>query len=166
MLVLLLNSSYEPLRITTWQRAFCLFYSGKADIIEQYDSNIRSVSFSIRCPSVVRMKYYIKTIRKSIKPSRSLVLQRDNYICQYCGKKLNIKSATIDHIIPKCRGGSYSWENLVCSCYDCNNKKRNRLPIESNMTLLKNPVKVTWKNIMSFCLNNKEINNTWNKYIK
>lgn len=165
MLVLLLNSTYEPLRIINWKRAVSLVYSGKVETIETYERILRSVSLSIPCPAVIRMKYYVKTIRKSIRPSRSLILQRDNYICQYCGKRLVFKTATLDHVKPKSRGGKYIWKNLVCSCYQCNNKKRNNLLEECGMSLLRTPVEVSWTSLLSSFSNNIEINKLWKKYV-
>jgi 5-methylcytosine-specific restriction endonuclease McrA len=136
--VLVLNQNYEPLSVCTVKRAVILIYLGKAEIIEQYDGNkIRSVSWSLPVPSVVRLGFYIRVPQKRILLTRKNIIKRDGHTCQYCGE--NHAQMTVDHVIPKIYGGQDSWENLVCACIRCNNIKGNRTPEQAGMRLLKKP---------------------------
>ncbi len=122
--VLLLNASWEPLKILSMSRAICLLLENKVDLVETADGHIRSPSISIKKPSVIRLKVYIKIPfdKKSLAISRSNVLARDHYICGYCNKR----ATTVDHIYPKSKGGNHSWENVVAACGPCNGKKGNK----------------------------------------
>lgn len=138
--VLVLNQNYEPLSITKAKRAIILLYIGKAEMIEKYDGYaVHSVSQSFPLPSVVRLIYYIKAPRKAVALTRKNIIKRDRHTCQYCGTKKG--PMTTDHVIPKKFGGKDSWENLVCACLKCNNKKGDRSPEEANMSLIKKPKK-------------------------
>lgn len=136
---MVLNQNYEPLTLCNVKRAIILAYLGKVEIISRVDGKkINSVSRSFDCPSIVRLGYFVKVPYKKIILSRKNVLKRDNHKCQYCGSTNNL---TIDHIIPKSRGGEDSWENLVTACIRCNNKKGDRTPEEAGMVLISKPKK-------------------------
>lgn len=135
--VLLLNQSYEPLQICNMRRAIILIFLGKAHSVEQFDDEIRSVSYSIKMPAVIRIYSYINLPRNSIVLTRKNILKRDSLSCQYCGTKNS--PLTVDHIIPKVKGGKDSWENLTTACVSCNNKKGNRTLREANLKLLSKP---------------------------
>lgn len=135
--VLLLNQSYEPLQICNMRRAIILIFLGKAHSVEQFDDEIRSVSYSIKMPAVIRIYSYINLPRNSIVLTRKNILKRDSLSCQYCGTKSS--PLTVDHIIPKVKGGKDSWENLTTACVSCNNKKGNRTLREANLKLLSKP---------------------------
>ena len=138
--VLLLNQNYEPMSICSARKAVILLYLGKAEIVERYDSlMVRSVSTEIPLPSVLRLDRYVPIPRKRILLSRKNILKRDRFRCQYCGAKG--KPLTVDHVIPRERGGPDTWENLVAACVACNTKKGNRTPEEAGMKLLKVPKK-------------------------
>lgn len=163
--VLLLNNSYEPLRVINWKRAITLFYLEKVEILENYNHYVRSINFKINCPSVVKLKYYVKAHRSSPKPTRTLILKRDDHVCQYCGKKLKDSKATLDHLLPKSRGGKLTFNNVVCSCYDCNLKKGNRTPDEASMPLISNSKrKLDWIKVF-YLMSNKEILDNWKPYL-
>lgn len=138
---LLLNLSYQPLRIIPWQKAIELWYLDKAHVIETYDDIIRSPSISIELPAVLRLNYYVNpNIKRSIiRLSRNNIYTRDNFTCMYCGKQPGIKRLTLDHVIPKSRGGDFSWGNIVTCCLDCNWVKANMTPEEARMPLLNVP---------------------------
>lgn len=105
---------------------------------------MRTIPRSYKCPSIVRLSVYVRVPFKKIILSRKNILRRDNHKCQYCGSSINL---TIDHIIPKSRGGDDSWENLVTACVRCNNKKGDRTPEEANMklrTIPKKPSHITF----------------------
>ncbi len=153
--VLLLNSSFEPLGVISWKKAVCLFFSGKAEVIEEYERQIRSVSVIINAPAVVRLLKYVRLGRRKPPLSRTNILARDKLICQYCSLELSSKEATIDHIIPRSRGGDGSWKNLVCCCKKCNIKKGSKTLREANMQLIKAPFVPDWLPVLQLKFNGK-----------
>ncbi|MBN8548494.1 MAG: HNH endonuclease [Deltaproteobacteria bacterium] len=153
--VLLLNASYEPLRVISWQRAVTMVFMGKVEIVEEYDHQIRSVSIVIKAPAVIRLLQFVKIGRKSPPLCRTNVLARDNFECQYCGKELSTKEATLDHVVPRSQKGKTSWDNIVCCCPQCNRKKGGRTPAEAKMPLRKKPVKPDWLPVLNMRLNGR-----------
>ena len=138
--VLVLNQNFEPLTVCKVKRAVNLLILGKADLIEHLNGKrIRSVSLSLPVPSVLRLKYYINIKRKEIALTKKNIIRRDNSQCQYCGATSGVM--TTDHVRPKSLGGEETWENLVCACVKCNNRKGGRTIEEANMMLLKKPKK-------------------------
>ena len=135
--VLVLNQNYEPIAICNARKAVILVYLGKAEIVESMDAEIRSVSLSIDFPSVVRLQIYVYKPFSPVILSRKNILRRDRSTCQYCEKKTT--PLTVDHIIPRTFGGKDTWENLVCACLRCNNRKGNQTPDQAGMKLLKKP---------------------------
>ena len=135
--VLVLNQNYEPIAICNARKAVILVYLGKAEIVESMDAEIRSVSLSIDFPSVVRLQIYVYKPFSPVILSRKNILRRDRLTCQYCEKKTT--PLTVDHIIPRAFGGKDTWENLVCACLRCNNRKGNQTPDQAGMKLLKKP---------------------------
>lgn len=121
--ILVLNATYEPLHQTSWKRARVLVFKEKAHVVSS---------------RTIRLKNYVKVPQAKMvagKPTRALILKRDNHTCQYCDYKG--PNLTIDHILPKSRGGQDTWQNLVASCYDCNNCKDNKTPEEWAVALKK-----------------------------
>lgn len=153
--VLLLNASYEPLRVISWQRAVTMVFMGKVEIVEEYDHQIRSVSIVIKAPAVIRLLQFVKIGRKSPPLCRTNVLARDNFECQYCGRELSSKEATLDHVVPRSQKGKTSWENIVCCCPPCNRKKGGRTPAEAKMLLRNKPVKPDWLPVLNMRLNGR-----------
>lgn len=136
--VLIVNQNYEPLCVVNARKAMILIYLGKAEIIEQYPSlYIHSISRAFPYPSIVRLVAFVRVPRRGVVLSRKNILKRDNHRCQYCGARN--RPLTVDHVLPKVRGGKDSWENLVCACVACNNRKGNRTPEEANMSLMRQP---------------------------
>ncbi len=135
--VLVLNQNYEPLNVCGWQRAVSMVYVGKAIVVENDSEVLHSPSMEMPLPTVVKLAYHVKRPLPRLKLSRQNLLARDKHACQYCGRRS--KDLTIDHVIPRERGGAHSWENLVACCIRCNNKKSNRTPREAGMTLIKLP---------------------------
>ena len=131
--VLLLNSSYEPLHICSWKRAVILLVKGKAETVVR---NRKEIGGGWKMPLVIRLLYYIKIPHKDIPLTRRNIMHRDNYTCQYCGKKNDL---TIDHIIPRSRGGKDTWDNVTVACLRCNVSKGSRTPREADMTLSSKP---------------------------
>ena len=137
--VLVLNSTFEPINVCTMRRAIVLILKGVARAEERHESELHSARAKIPAPSVIRLAEYVHIPfeRKSL--SRKNILLRDHYTCQYCGKVFNPSDLTLDHVIPKSRGGSSNWDNLVACCKRCNNRKGNATPEEVGMKLVKRP---------------------------
>jgi 5-methylcytosine-specific restriction endonuclease McrA len=135
--VLLLNSNYEPLNVCDIRRAFRLLFGEKAEIIEYDHTEIRTPREVLRAPSVIRLQYLIKRPRPRVKLSRREVFARDRHTCQYCRRET--RDLTLDHVVPRHRGGAHSWENLVAACKSCNHRKGGRLPDEARMRLTRPP---------------------------
>jgi len=160
--VLVLNQNYEAMSICNVQRAVILLYLGKAELIASKDSQaIISVSRKVPFPTIVRLLVYIMVPYKKIVLSRKNILRRDLYHCQYCGK--SDVPLTIDHVIPKSKGGDDTWENLVAACVKCNNKKGDRSPEEARMTLKKRPTKPSHITFMKHFVG--RVNEEWKPYL-
>jgi 5-methylcytosine-specific restriction endonuclease McrA len=135
--VLLLNTTFEPLTVVTARRALKLLFSKKAQSIEDGGAYIQTIRAKVRIPSVIQIVYYIKKPYIAPKFSKRSVFIRDNFNCQYCGR--HTPKPTIDHIIPRSKGGKTCWNNVVTACHSCNNKKGDRSLKESGMRLIKEP---------------------------
>ena len=135
--VLVLNQNYEPLNICRVRRAVVLIYRGKAEMLENGTGFIHSASGSFSVPSVIRLDYMIKRPWHERKLTRLEVFQRDHYTCQYCGKET--RQLTLDHVIPRYRGGQHVWENVVSACVSCNRRKAGKTPEEARMRLIRPP---------------------------
>ncbi|HAC66075.1 MAG TPA: HNH endonuclease [Cyanothece sp. UBA12306] len=159
--VLVLNASYEPLNITSWRRAVVLLLKGKA---EQLEDNGQFIYTDFPLPSVIRLRYYVRVPYKEIPLTRRNILERDRHTCQYCNYRG--EQLTLDHIIPRSRGGGDTWENLAAACVRCNVKKGNRTPKEANMTLLcqpRRPYSSLHFELVKHTRNN--LNHEWRKYV-
>ena len=163
--VLLLNMSYEPLKIINWKKAITMLCLGKVEVIEEYGRDIHSVSFTIKLPSVIRLLRIVKRQKSPIKFSRQNIYARDRYNCQYCGEKLPTDELTYDHVIPKSRGGKTEWKNIVTCCIDCNRKKGGRTPAEAGMKLVRKPARPKWIPAVRVTIGFKEIPQTWRDYL-
>src|SRR4030066_205900 len=136
--VLVLNRNYEPLSVCSVRRAVVLVFLGKAELVETLDGvKLKAVSTEISVPSVVKLGFYIKVPPKNVILSRKNIIKRDGHRCQYCGT--THAPMTVDHIVPKIYGGLDTWENLVCACIFCNNKKGDRTPEKAGLPLFKKP---------------------------
>jgi 5-methylcytosine-specific restriction endonuclease McrA len=135
--VLVLNLDYQPLNVCNVRRAVVLLDKQKAVVIEQNGHIVTSERRSIVTPSVIRLAYHIKRPRPVLKMTRKEVLVRDDHTCQYCGKRGH--DLTLDHVIPRHRGGQHIWENVVAACKGCNHKKGGRTLQESHMALARPP---------------------------
>jgi 5-methylcytosine-specific restriction endonuclease McrA len=160
--VLVLNQNYEAISICNVQRAVVMLYLGKAELVASKDSRyICSVSRKLAYPTIVRLLIYIRVPYKKIVLSRKNILRRDMYRCQYCNRGDVI--LTIDHIIPKSKGGDDSWENLVAACVKCNNKKGDRSPEDAKMMLHKRPTKPSHITFMKHFVG--KIDDEWKPYL-
>ena len=135
--VLVLNQNYQPLNVCNARRAFVLLGRGKAELLENGRGYVRSISHTFPIPSVIRLVYMVKRAQMRRRLSRQAVFYRDGSTCQYCGNVT--RQLTLDHIIPRSRGGAHVWENVVSACIPCNHRKAGSTPTEAKMVLLKRP---------------------------
>jgi CRISPR/Cas system Type II protein with McrA/HNH and RuvC-like nuclease domain len=137
--VLVLNFDYTPLNVTSIRRGFVLVDKGKAEILKEYDDPIITTVGRLVKPLIIRLLKFINYHnKKDLKISRQRIYQRDGFQCVYCGTHKNL---TIDHVMPKSRGGANSWENMVTCCFTCNSKKGSKTPEEANMSMRVRPYK-------------------------
>lgn len=134
--VLLLNLDYQPIKFISWEKAMFLVFKEKVRIVEESDKFVHTVSDKFNVPLMVVLKKFVKNIFSDLTPSRKRIFQRDNNACVYCNSK---KDLTIDHLIPRSKGGQDTWENMVTACSPCNGRKGNKSLKDSGMTLLRKP---------------------------
>jgi 5-methylcytosine-specific restriction endonuclease McrA len=168
--VLILNRSYLPIHVTSVRRAFTLLYQGIARAVnDQYqtfdfeswshlsvsvnDESIGLVNRVIRVPRVILLVGYDRVPKRHVRFSRYNIYARDKLTCQYCGRRLPRYELNLDHVIPRSRGGTSTWENVVCSCHECNRRKGGRTPHEAGMALLHRPYKPKWTPFMQETFN-------------
>jgi len=159
--VLVLNKSYLPVHVTTVKRAFCLLYAGIAKAvnaqyetfdyeswsqitIERNDETIGLVDRVIKIPRVILLLAYDRVPKRRVRFSRYNIFARDKSTCQYCGHRLSRSELNLDHVVPRAQGGTSTWENVVCSCHECNRRKGGRTPAEARMRLIAQPRKPAW----------------------
>jgi len=163
--VLVLNRSYLPVHVTTVRRAFCLLYRGLARAVnERYetfdfdswrelsvrveDDAVASISGAIRVPRVILLQAFDRVPRRQVRFNRINVYARDRNTCQYCGRCFARADLNLDHVVPRSQGGCSTWENVVCSCLDCNRKKGGRTPAQARMRLIREPARPRWTPVL------------------
>ena len=160
MQVLVLNHDFTPVSVTDIFRGFKLVYKGKAEILEHWEANpIVTDEKIFRRPSVIRLLKYVMLPFKKLKPNRENVFKRDGNACVYCDVKKNL---TIDHVLPRSRGGDNTWENLVTCCIKCNGKKGDRTPEEAQMKMKQAPFKPGYTYFMK---NFAKVYDSWKIYL-
>lgn len=163
---LLLNATFEPLDVVHWQRAMILWAQGKVEIVETHDKEVRSVSFTFKLPSVVRLLKFVRTRRRpQVQFTRANIYTRDNYTCQYCAKVFHSEDLTFDHVVPSSQGGIKSWENIVTCCFKCNRKKADKTPEQAGMHLLREPKKPVYNPIFRVTMGIKRTPESWRDYL-
>jgi 5-methylcytosine-specific restriction endonuclease McrA len=135
--VLVLNQNFEPLNVCNLERALRLVLAAKAEVLEQRAGVVHSVTHTFPAPSVIRLAYQVRRPVHPIGLSRRAIFLRDSYTCQYCGTRPHV--LTLDHVVPKSRGGRNTWENMVTACGACNHRKGGRTLQEVRMRLLREP---------------------------
>lgn len=164
---LLLNSSYEPMKIVCWQKALVLWFQGKVEVIEYHQVFARSVCSSFQIPSVLRLKSYVRPrSHGAVRFCRENVYIRDNHTCQYCGEKYSLRHLTLDHVIPASKNGPKTWTNVVTACRDCNQRKANHTPQSANMPLLKKPIAPDWLPHCEIQISSENVPTTWTEYLR
>lgn len=163
---LLLNSTYECIAFVPENKVWKLLSKDKVEVLESWD--VPKINFGkdnkITHPSVIRLKHHVRWIPRKIRFNRTAVFRRDQHVCQYCSKALTPSKLTMDHIIPRGRGGENSWRNCVTSCFECNNKKGMRTPEEARMVLLHKPTTPQLTIRSEFVLL-KNKHDSWKNYI-
>jgi 5-methylcytosine-specific restriction endonuclease McrA len=189
--VLVLNRLYMAVHVVGVRRAFCLLYRELAEVIHMengqfanYDFEswqlsseisandktteqdwIRAVAFELQVPRIIRLLRYDRVPRYSLRFSRRNLFARDNHSCQYCGKSAPASQLSLDHVMPRSRGGPTTWENVVCCCVECNTRKGGRTPKEARMRLLSKPAKPRFNPLLARKLNNPKYR-TWHTFVK
>jgi 5-methylcytosine-specific restriction endonuclease McrA len=162
--VLVLNATYEPLNVVSVRRAVLLLLKEKAEIVEAAEAWLRSERAALPVPLVIRLVYFVRLPRRFALPlSRRTVLARDHYTCQYCGAQPGRANLTIDHVLPRSRGGETRWDNVVTACGPCNRRKGNRLPEEARMPVLRQPRRPRY--LAMTLLTGSSAPEVWGKYM-
>lgn len=164
---LVLNATFEPIKIVDWQRAITLWVQGKVEILATHDREARAVTFSFKLPSVVRLLRFVKVrMRRDYVPfTRSNIYARDEYTCQYCGGEFESEELTFDHVVPEARGGRKDWTNIVTCCVECNRTKGARTPEEAGMTLRRHPRKPPSTAALRVTVGVRRVPATWRDYL-
>ena len=162
---LLLNSTFEPLKVVSWRKAVVMVLLEKVEVVEEYDRMIRGISFTVRLPAVIRLNRYIKKRSFIFKFSRQNLYIRDGGRCQYCGSPFSHNELTYDHVIPRSKGGETEWTNVVTCCVRCNFKKGGRTPEEAGMYLIRKPKAPIWIPLLTMSLGLRETPELWKNYL-
>jgi 5-methylcytosine-specific restriction endonuclease McrA len=159
--VLILNQDFSAIAVCTVTKAFLLVYLQKAEMVSKANGSVlRTISTTYPVPSVIRLQRYVRVPYYGISLSRHNVLRRDNFLCQYCGTSRNL---TLDHLLPRSRGGENTWLNIVTACSKCNSRKGDRTPEEAGLKLLRQPVKPSLNTFLQLHLN--DANEDWQVYL-
>ncbi len=159
--VLVLNANYAPMMVCSARHAICMVYLKKVDVLVNYTEKIKSPTKYFDLPSVIKIRNYVRHDNLSVDLNRKNIISRDESMCQYCGNSKTI--LTIDHIVPKGRGGMDLWENLVTACKSCNQKKGNKTPDEAGMPLMKKPKRPNRLHFFQKFITEKQLD--WKPYL-
>jgi 5-methylcytosine-specific restriction endonuclease McrA len=164
--VLLLTPWMSPHKVISWQAAVTLFFLKKVDVLETYEEDLPSPSMTIKMPAVVRLNKPLDARKRAVKFSRINVFTRDGFRCQYCGERKEMRDLNYDHVLPRVRGGKTVWENIITSCYPCNDRKGNKTPEEAGMKLLRKPFKPKSLPLSFLQLDRRTIPEIWGPYCR
>jgi len=164
---LLLNATFEPLKVVHWQKAVTLWCQGKVEIISVYDRDVHAVSFTFKLPSVIRLLRFVHIKRRLdyVPFSRANIYARDEYRCQYCGDVYPTSELTFDHVVPVAHGGRKDWENIVTSCVSCNRRKGGRTPEQAGMRLVRHPRRPEKAPALRITIGLRNAPESWRDYI-
>jgi 5-methylcytosine-specific restriction endonuclease McrA len=164
---LLLNATFEPLKVVHWQKAVTLWCQGKVEIISVYDRDVHAVSFTFKLPSVIRLLRFVHIKRRLdyVPFSRANIYARDEYTCQYCGEVFPTSELTFDHVVPVAHGGRKDWENIVTCCVTCNRRKGGRTPEQAGMRLIRYPKRPEKAPALRITIGLRHAPESWRDYI-
>ena len=184
--VLVLNRLWQAVNICTARRAFALVYAGHAHVVSSDDANnflthdfeswrdfsaaapdhemVTTISWRIRVPRVIVLLFFDRLPKKEVKFTRHNVFERDKNTCQYCGHAFDRNDLNLDHVVPRDRGGTTTWENVVCSCIACNTRKGNRLPQEAQMSLIRKPKRPKWRPFVHVTFSSQQ-HESWRHFV-
>jgi 5-methylcytosine-specific restriction endonuclease McrA len=189
--VLVLNRNYQAIRVVNARRAFTLLYKNVAEVIHfddeqmypydfeswmelsrlrdefppsEDDDYVKTVSLEIRVPRIIRLLFYDRLPSRTVKFNRRNIFARDANRCQYCGAKFPTTELSLDHVVPRHRGGDATWDNIVCACTECNARKGGRLPGEAGMTLVRRPAKPKRPPLLRLSLRNGKYR-SWRHFV-
>ncbi|MDH4066164.1 MAG: HNH endonuclease [Acidobacteriota bacterium] len=164
---LLLNATFEPLKVVNWQKAVTLWCQGKVEIIAHHDREVRAVSFSFKLPSVIRLLRYVRIKHRFdyVPFSRANIYARDEYTCQYCAEVFSTHDLTFDHVVPVSQGGRKDWENIVTCCVSCNRRKGGRTPPEAGMRLVRPPRRPRAAPAIRITIGLRQAPESWRDYL-
>jgi 5-methylcytosine-specific restriction endonuclease McrA len=162
---LVLNQSYEPIKVVSWQRALTLLTLGKVEVLEEYDWSVRTVTVVVKVPAVVRLLRAFRRRKQPVKFSRVNIYARDKYTCQYCRQQMPIGELTYDHVVPRRLGGRTEWTNIVTACQDCNLRKGARTPEQAGMALKVRPARPEWVPAVSITVSLRSVPDAWRDYL-
>ncbi|MEE8598353.1 MAG: HNH endonuclease [Dehalococcoidales bacterium] len=160
---IIINQNNEPLKICRARRAVVLLYRGKAEMLENGAGFIHSASYTFPLPSVIRLAHMIKRPRPERKLTRLEIFNRDQYTCQYCGRET--RQLTLDHVIPRYRGGEHTWENVVSACVLCNQHKAGKTPEQAGMRLMHHPSPPHGNTLFYIPYHHLQTQSEWQKYL-
>jgi 5-methylcytosine-specific restriction endonuclease McrA len=187
---LILNRSYRPHEVVSWENAITRMFSGKVEVLVQYEDILTTLtnaklrdfpdlrkalrqvlgvdaeSIDIKVPAVAVLLGRVSRTKSGVKFSKINVAQRDNFCCQYCGQRFPLSQLTYDHVLPRSQGGKTVWDNIVMSCGPCNSRKANRTPEESGMTPLHKPVRPDILPMAEPCINVQDAPDEWLPFIE
>jgi 5-methylcytosine-specific restriction endonuclease McrA len=164
---LLLNATFEPLKVVNWQKAVTLWCQGKVEIVSVYDREVHAVSFTFKLPSVIRLLRFVHIKRRVdyVPFSRANIYARDQYSCQYCAGTHPTSELTFDHVVPVAHGGRKDWENIVTCCISCNRKKGGRTPEQAGMRLIRHPRRPEKAPALRITIGLRNAPESWRDYI-
>lgn len=179
--VLVLNRSYLPIQVTSVRRAFTLVYQGIARAMNERYQTFDFESWAqlaaardgevvgtargpIPVPRVIVLTAFDRVPKRHVRFSRINIYARDNFTCQYCGVRHSRSELNLDHVVPRCMGGRSTWENVVCSCLDCNRRKGSRTPEKAGLALRRPPARPRWTPLMNLVLSNVRYNE-WRPFL-
>jgi 5-methylcytosine-specific restriction endonuclease McrA len=163
---LLLTQGYQPLKVISWQRAICMSFLGKVEVITTHPKReIRTVSYVFPAPAVVRLVRSHRIGPHHVRFSRRNVYLRDRFLCQYCHARFPERELTLDHVVPRSRGGRTEWANVVACCVPCNRGKGNKTPDEAGLRLLSLPSKPFWRPSTAAHLGIEAIPEVWRDWL-
>jgi 5-methylcytosine-specific restriction endonuclease McrA len=185
--VLVLNRLWQAVNVCTVERAIPLLFTGHAQVVHPAPDGsidtyafrdwcffhtpgpaepcIRAVGLRMKTPRIILLRVFDRFPRKDVKFTRHNVFERDEYTCQYCGRRPERNGINLDHVVPRAHGGKTTWHNVVCSCIACNSRKADRTPAEAGMNLLRDPVKPRWRPSMDFKVSSKPVDEFWRPFL-